>query len=118
VALARFFGVSAEYFFDDADLQRGISAQALAAFRNDRAREVALRSIGLSERSIKIILEMIENARPGERAGTRASGGQRVSGCGRVIGHPGQRRSALYLFLLEAVISVGGRDVRCAYRRR
>lgn len=63
VALSRFFEVPPAYFFDDGDLPGGISARALAAFRNDKAREVALRSIGLSERSIKVILEMIENAR-------------------------------------------------------
>lgn len=63
VALSRFFGVPPAYFFDDDDLPGGISARALAVFGDDRAREVALRSAGLSERSIKVILDMIENAR-------------------------------------------------------
>lgn len=67
VALSRFFGVPPAYFFDDADLPGGVSARALAAFGDDKAREVALRSAGLSERSIKVILDMIENARALEK---------------------------------------------------
>lgn len=64
VALSRFFGVSPAYFFDEGDLKRGVmSPEAQVAFADDAARDLALRSMGLSERSIGVIREMVENAR-------------------------------------------------------
>jgi transcriptional regulator with XRE-family HTH domain len=68
VALARFFGVSPMFFFDDAELARGaVSPEVAAAVKDDDVREIALRAAGLSERSLRAIRDMVENARTVER---------------------------------------------------
>jgi transcriptional regulator with XRE-family HTH domain len=68
VALARFFGVSPMYFFDDAELARGaVPAEVAVALKDDEVREIALRAAGLSERSLRAIKDMVENARAVER---------------------------------------------------
>lgn len=64
VALSRFFKVSPAYFFDDADLERGaLPAEVSAAVQNDKVRDIALRTVGLSDRSMKVIADMIDNVR-------------------------------------------------------
>jgi transcriptional regulator with XRE-family HTH domain len=64
IALSRFFGVSPAYFFDEAETQRGaVPADAALALKDDAIREIALRSVGLSERSLRTIADMIANAR-------------------------------------------------------
>jgi|SRR5579863_9463227 len=63
-ALAAFFGVSPMYFFDDAEAGRdAVPAELIAALKDDSVREMALRAAGLSDRSLKAIRDMIENAR-------------------------------------------------------
>jgi len=62
--LAEYFGVSPMYFFDDAEADRGVlPADVALAVKDDNIREIALRSAGLSERSLKAIRDMIESAR-------------------------------------------------------
>jgi len=63
-ALARFFGVSPSYFFDEASAA-DIDGQLalLAAMRDAGVRAIALRSSGLSEASLQAIQGMVENAR-------------------------------------------------------
>jgi transcriptional regulator with XRE-family HTH domain len=64
VVLSRFFGVSPAYFFDDADTQRGdLPAEVLLALQDDRLREIVLAGAGLSERSLRIIKDMVDNTR-------------------------------------------------------
>lgn len=64
IALARFFGVSPMYFFDDAETERGaIPAEVALALQDDDVREIALRAAGLSERSLKAIRDLIDSAR-------------------------------------------------------
>jgi transcriptional regulator with XRE-family HTH domain len=63
-ALARFFGVSPSYFFDEssaADIDGQLAL--LAAMRDAGVRAIALRSSGLSEASLQAIQGMVENAR-------------------------------------------------------
>jgi transcriptional regulator with XRE-family HTH domain len=62
--LARFFGVSPAYFFDDVEAEK-IDAQlaVLAAMRDADVRNVALRAAGLSPESLDIIRGMIERTR-------------------------------------------------------
>ncbi len=62
--LARFFGVSPAYFFDDVEAEK-IDAQlaVLAAMRDADVRNVALRAAGLSSQSLEIIRGMIERTR-------------------------------------------------------
>lgn len=68
IALARFFGVSPVYFFDDAEAGRGgVPPEVSVALQDDDVREIALRAAGLSERSLKAIRDMVENARSVER---------------------------------------------------
>jgi transcriptional regulator with XRE-family HTH domain len=68
IALSRFFGVSPMYFFDDAELARGaVPPEVAAAVKDDDIREIALRAAGLSERSLRAIRDMVENARTVER---------------------------------------------------
>jgi transcriptional regulator with XRE-family HTH domain len=79
IALSRFFGVSPAYFFDEAETQRGaVPADAALALKDDAIREIALRSVGLSERSLRTIADMIANARaleaPSPRRGRRPAG--------------------------------------------
>ncbi len=63
-ALAAFFGVSPMYFFDDAEAGRdAVQAELITTLKDDTVREMALRAAGLSDRSLKAIRDMIENAR-------------------------------------------------------
>lgn len=83
-ALAEFFGVSPAYFFDD-EAARRIDAELdlLAALRDGQVRQIALRSFGLSEQSLRAIASMIENARQLEGLageGQEQPSGQRRSG--------------------------------------
>jgi transcriptional regulator with XRE-family HTH domain len=64
-ALARFFGRSPSYFLDAEGTET--DAQLSAALRSKDVVQIALRSDGLSERSKKAILSMIEHARMIER---------------------------------------------------
>lgn len=60
-ALAWFFGVSPSYFFGlDHDDQ---SAASDIALLNDRVRDIALRTVGLSERSIQVISDLVDGVR-------------------------------------------------------
>ncbi len=63
-ALADFFGVSPAYFFDDEAAER-IDAELglLAALRDASVRQIALRTIGLSEASLRTIASMVERVR-------------------------------------------------------
>ena len=63
-ALAHFFGVSPNYFFDETSAP-DIDAQLalLAAMRDSGVRAIALRSSGLSEASLRAIQGMVEYAR-------------------------------------------------------
>jgi transcriptional regulator with XRE-family HTH domain len=64
-ALARFFGKSAAYFLDDGDVDA--DHELAAALRSKDVVAIALRSDGLSSRSKRAILDMIERAREIER---------------------------------------------------
>jgi transcriptional regulator with XRE-family HTH domain len=63
-SLARFFGVSAAYFFDD-----GVAAETeaqleiVAALRDTGIRSIALRAAGLSPRGLHAVSAMIEEVR-------------------------------------------------------
>jgi transcriptional regulator with XRE-family HTH domain len=63
-ALAHFFGVPPAYFFDEAAAER-IDAELalLSAMRDASVRQIALRSVGLSPRSLNAITEMVERVR-------------------------------------------------------
>ena len=63
-ALARFFGVSPAYFFDD-DAAEVVDAQLslLAAMRDASVRSVALRAAGLSVESLAAVQVVIDHAR-------------------------------------------------------
>ncbi len=63
-ALAEFFGVSPAYFFDDEAADR-IEAELamLAAMRDAGVRRVALRTAGLSPRSLSAIESIIDSVR-------------------------------------------------------
>ena len=63
-ALATFFSVSPMYFFGHAEADRGaVPPELVAALKNDDVRDMALRAVGLSDRSLRAIRDMIENAR-------------------------------------------------------
>jgi transcriptional regulator with XRE-family HTH domain len=64
-AVARFFGVSVEYFTSDAVAeQTDRQLEAAEALRDSpELRGIMLRATGLSERSLKAIREMVESAR-------------------------------------------------------
>jgi transcriptional regulator with XRE-family HTH domain len=63
-ALAAFFGVSPVYFFQQAEADRdAVPPELIAALRNDEVRDMALRTVGLSDRALRAIKDMIENAR-------------------------------------------------------
>jgi transcriptional regulator with XRE-family HTH domain len=63
-ALAAFFGVSPMYFFQQAEADRdAVPPELIAALRNDEVRDMALRTVGLSDRALRAIKDMIENAR-------------------------------------------------------
>lgn len=63
-ALARFFGVSPAYFFDE-DTAEAVDAQLslLVTMRDASVRDVALRAAGLSVESLAAIQAVIEHAR-------------------------------------------------------
>ena len=74
-ALAAFFGVSPMYFFQQAEADRdAVPPELIAALRNDEVRDMALRTIGLSDRALRAIKDMIENARAVEGLATKDSG--------------------------------------------
>jgi transcriptional regulator with XRE-family HTH domain len=63
-ALAAFFGVSPLYFFDEAETGReSVSPELAVALSDDELRGLTLRAAGLSERALRAIRDMIENAR-------------------------------------------------------
>lgn len=63
-AIARFFGVSVDYFMSDSVAERTDRQLAVAAaLRDSELLGITLRANGLSERSLKAIRQMIENAR-------------------------------------------------------
>lgn len=67
-ALARFFGVAPSYFFDDAITDEIDADRQLVSMLRDRGiLNVALRTDGLSPRSVRAIVEMIDRAREIER---------------------------------------------------
>lgn len=67
-ALARFFGVSPSYFFDDTIADELDADRQLVSMLRDRGvLNVALRTDGLSPRSVRAIVEMIDRAREIER---------------------------------------------------
>ncbi|HEY0719374.1 MAG TPA: helix-turn-helix domain-containing protein [Streptosporangiaceae bacterium] len=99
-ALARFFGVSPAYFFDE-DTAEMVDAQLslLAAMRDASVRSVALRAAGLSVESLAAVQVVIDHARrleglgpepdqgPGQQAG-------REPEPGREAGEPSAHRAA------------------------
>lgn len=63
-ALAAFFGVPAGYFFDDGIAERTeAEIKLVAAMRDQRIAQVALRSAGLSTASLKMVHTVIQQAR-------------------------------------------------------
>ena len=63
-ALGAFFGVSPMYFFQEAEADRdAVPPELIAALKNDEVRDMALRTVGLSDRALRAIKDMIENAR-------------------------------------------------------
>jgi hypothetical protein len=63
-ALASFFGVSPMYFFLQAEADRdAVPPELIAALKNDEVRDMVLRTVGLSDRALRAIRDMIENAR-------------------------------------------------------
>lgn len=64
VGLSRFFGVSPMYFFEDADLERGmVPAELAVAVSNEDVREIAVDAAGLSKQSLESVKQLIANAR-------------------------------------------------------
>lgn len=73
IALSRFFGVSPTYFFEEAETGRGsLPAEVTLALRDDALRDMTLKAVGLSERSLKAISDMIDSARAMEEPSTAA----------------------------------------------
>jgi len=67
LGLSRFFEVSPAYFFNEAELDRGtIPAEAVLALKDDAVRDIAMRSAGLSECSLKVIADTVTSARAEE----------------------------------------------------
>jgi transcriptional regulator with XRE-family HTH domain len=67
IGLSRFFGVSPTYFFEDPETERGtLPLEVALALRDDAVRDIALRSAGLSERSLKIIADTVTSTRAEE----------------------------------------------------
>lgn len=63
-SIADFFGVSTDYFLDETPAEASGAALRLArAVEDERIAAIALRSAGLSERSLNAILQMVESAR-------------------------------------------------------
>jgi hypothetical protein len=51
-------------FFQQAEADRdAVPPELVAALRNDDVRDMALRTVGLSDRTLRAIRDMIENAR-------------------------------------------------------
>ena len=78
-AIARYFGVPVNYFFDDEVTER-VDAQLalLSALRDHRVQTIALRAHGLSKEALDMLNGVIEHARAAEgldklrqRAGTQ-----------------------------------------------
>lgn len=79
-ALSDFFGVSPAYFFDhDAAAQIDGQLELVAALRDHGVRQIALRSVGLSEDSLAVLAEMVERVRQLEGL-TGDDGGNRPEG--------------------------------------
>jgi len=63
-ALAAFFGVPAAYFLDDETAARvNEQLELLAAFRDPNVRRLAVAASGLSEQTLRTVIEMVERAR-------------------------------------------------------
>lgn len=63
-AIAKFFGVSVEYFSDDEVADRtDEQLEIVAAIRDNGVRNLAVRAMGLSTGSLQAILGMVEQAR-------------------------------------------------------
>jgi len=63
-ALAGFFGVPAAYFLDDETAARvDEQLELLAAFRDPNVRRLAVAASGLSEQTLRTVIEMVERAR-------------------------------------------------------
>ena len=74
-ALAAFFGVSPMYFFPQTEADRSaVPPELVAALKNDDVRDMALRAAGLSDRALRAIKDMIENARAVEGLTTEDPG--------------------------------------------
>ena len=70
-ALAAFFGVSPMYFFQQTEADRSaVPPELVAALKNEDVRDMALRAVGLSDRALRAIKDMIENARAVEGLAT------------------------------------------------
>lgn len=81
IGLSRFFGVSPAYFFDEAETERGaIPAEVAVALRDDAVRDIALRSAGLSEQSLKVIADTVTSARAEETSRRRTRRKPRPAG--------------------------------------
>lgn len=64
IAIARFFAVPPTYFFPDDSLgDNAVPAELTAVLGDAQVREMALRAVGLSDRSLKAITDMIDSAR-------------------------------------------------------
>lgn len=64
VGLSRFFGVSPMYFFEEADLERGMVPPEVAlAVADEDVREIAVDAAGLSKQSLESVKQLIANAR-------------------------------------------------------
>lgn len=67
VAIAKFFGVPADYFSDEATFRRTEEElRLLTAMRDTGVRSLALRATGLSDDSIALISALIDQARRNE----------------------------------------------------
>jgi transcriptional regulator with XRE-family HTH domain len=67
VAIAKFFGVHAGYFSDEATFQRtDEELRLLTAMRDSGVRNLALRATGLSDNSLALISALIDQARRNE----------------------------------------------------
>jgi len=64
-ALARFFNVSPSYFFDEVDIKKTLQLDErfLRAINDPRVREIALRTLDLSEKNKEFILAMVQKAK-------------------------------------------------------
>jgi transcriptional regulator with XRE-family HTH domain len=67
-ALARVFNVSPMYFLDETTAEEPLPADLVAALQDDTVRDIALRSAGLSERSLEVIRATVDMARERDQA--------------------------------------------------